>query len=145
MNTPLIIQPPKNAVELSEIVELVNQISNVDKVVITKTDGQSIEMPNMITPVLYEIINILSKGGAMTIVPMGRELTTQQAADILNVSRPYLVNKLLKTGKIPYTKVGTHRKILMKDLMEYKEEAKKNRDKKMAELVKLSQELGLYD
>ena len=140
----LIVQPPKNKEELNEIIELVKKISNMDKFIMTKADGEAIELPQVISQVLYEIITILSQGGSMTIIPMDKELTTQQAADILNVSRPYLV-KLLENDIIPYHKTGTHRKILMKDLIEYKHQISNNRKSKLAEMVDLSQELGLYD
>lgn len=144
MATPgLIIQPPKNEAELNEIIELVQKITNSEKVLITK-DGQSIEVPQFVSQVLYEILSILSKGGSMTIIPMEKELTTQQAADILNVCRPYLV-KLLEKNEIPFRKVGSHRKILMRDLIAYKDRVKINRKEKLSELVNLSQELGLYD
>lgn len=145
MTTPsLIVQPPKNKEELNEIMELVKKISNMDKFIMTKADGESIELPQVISQVLYEIITILSQGGSMTIIPMDKELTTQQAADILNVSRPYFV-KLLENDIIPYHKTGTHRKILMKDLIEYKNQISKKRKVKLSEMIDLSQGLGLYD
>lgn len=140
----LIVQPPKNKEELNEITELVKKISNMDKFIMTKADGEEIELPQVVSQVLYEIINILSQGGSMTIIPMDKELTTQQAADILNVSRPYFV-KLLENDIIPYHKTGTHRKILMKDLIEYKNQISKKRKTKLSEMINLSQELGLYD
>ncbi len=140
----LIVQPPKNKEELNEIIELVKKISNMDKFVMTKADGEEIELPQVVSQVLYEIITILSQGGSMTIIPMDKELTTQQAADILNVSRPYFV-KLLENDIIPYHKTGTHRKILMKDLIEYKNQISKKRKAKLSEMIDLSQELGLYD
>ncbi len=143
-NAGFMIQPPKNEEELQEIIELVSKISNLDQFVMLKSDGQEIEIPSIVTKILYEIITILSKGGALTIIPMEKELTTQQAADILNVSRPFLVN-LLENGEIPFHKTGTHRKILMKDLREYKEQINKNRTNKINEIINLSQEYGLYD
>ena len=143
-NAGFMIQPPKNEEELQEIIELVSKISNLDQFVMLKSDGQEIEIPSIVTKILYEIIAILSKGGALTIIPMEKELTTQQAADILNVSRPFLVN-LLENGEIPFHKTGTHRKILMKDLREYKEQINKNRTNKINEIINLSQEYGLYD
>lgn len=145
MTTPsLIVQPPKNKEELNEIIELVKKISNMDKFIMTKADGEAIVLPQVVSQVLYEIITILSQGGSMTIIPMDKELTTQQAADILNVSRPYLV-KLLENDIIPYHKTGTHRKILMKDLIVYKHQVSKKRKAKLSEMIDLSQELGLYD
>lgn len=143
-NAGFMIQPPKNEEELQEIIELVSKISNLDQFVMLKSDGQEIEIPSIVTKILYEIITILSKGGALTIIPMEKELTTQQAADILNVSRPFLVN-LLENGEIPFHKTGTHRKILMKDLREYKERINKNRTNKINEIINLSQKYGLYD
>lgn len=142
-NAGFIVQP-KNRDELNKIVELLSKISNLDHFVMIKSDGQEIEIPSIISKVLYEIISIMSKGGAMTIIPMEKELTTQQAADILNVSRPFLI-KLLENGKIPFHKVGTHRKIYMKDLMDYKENFNINRSNKISEMITLSQEYGLYD
>lgn len=67
-----------------------------------------------------------------------------EAADILNVSRPYLI-KLLESGKIRFRKVGTHRRITMEDLMAYKEKSARQSRAAMDELVALSEELGLYD
>lgn len=143
-NAGFIIQPPKNEEELNEIIELVSKISNLDQFVMMKADGQKIEIPSIVTKILYEIITILSKGGALTIIPMEKELTTQQSADILNISRPFLVN-LLENGEIPFHKTGTHRKIYMKDLMAYKERNNNNRANKIAEIIKLTQEYDLYD
>lgn len=142
-NAGFVVQP-KNRDELNEIVELLSKISNLDQFVMLKSDGQEIKIPSIISRVLYEIISIMSKGGAMTIIPMEKELTTQQAADILNVSRPFLI-KLLENGQISFHKVGTHRKIYMKDLMDYKENLKINRSNKISEIITLSQEYGLYD
>ena len=77
-------------------------------------------------------------------MPIDRELTTQQAADLLNNSRPYLV-KLLEQGESPYTKTGTHRRIRFSDLMNYKVRRDGQRAEALTELTQQSQELGLYD
>lgn len=74
---------------------------------------------------------------------MHKELTTGEAADILNVSRQYLV-ELLETGAIPFTKAGTHRRIRFGDLMDYKERRDANRREGLSRLTKKSQKLGLY-
>ena len=73
-----------------------------------------------------------------------RELTTQQAADILNVSRPFLV-KLLDEGAIPYIKVGSHRRIRFKDLIIYKEHRSRKRRKLLDQLIEMTEEAGLYE
>ena len=84
----------------------------------------------------------MAKGNAVTLIPVRAELTTQQAADILNLSRPFLVEQLEK-NVIPYRKVGTHRRILFKDLMQYKEAMDRNRLKAPDELTAQAQELGI--
>jgi excisionase family DNA binding protein len=73
-----------------------------------------------------------------------RELTTQQASEILNVSRKYLIDELLEGGVIPFRKVGAHRRILFKDLMAYKQESSFQRKEALDQLTELSQEIGLY-
>jgi len=73
-----------------------------------------------------------------------RELTTQQAADILNVSRSFLV-KLLDEGAIPYIKVGSHRRIQFKDLIIYKEQRDRKRRKLLDQLIEMTEEAGLYE
>lgn len=72
-----------------------------------------------------------------------KDLSTQEAADILQVSRPFLI-KLLKTKQVPFRKVGTRRKVLLKDLMSYKIKNDEVRRKIFAELTKEAQEMGLY-
>lgn len=144
MNNPGFIVQPKNEAELKEIEQLKLKSSNIDSFFLMKADGQEIQLPPVITQVLNEIITILCQGNSLTLIPMDKELTTQQSADILNVSRPFLI-KLLESGQISYRKVGTHRKITMKDLIDYKVRTSEKRKAKLSELAELSQELGLYD
>ncbi|HEU0002368.1 MAG TPA: helix-turn-helix domain-containing protein [Ktedonobacteraceae bacterium] len=108
------------------------------------SDGEQIQLPPSLFLILKRIVPHLTHGRAVTIVPINKEVTTQEAANILNVSRPYLV-KLLEQGDIPFIKVGVHRRISLDDLMEYKERRDTERDKALAELTQLSQDLGLYD
>ena len=84
----------------------------------------------------------MAKGNAVTLIPVHAELTTQQAAQILNVSRPFLIEQLEKSV-IPYRKVGTHRRVMFKDLMEYKQTMDRNRLNALEELSAIDQELGL--
>lgn len=139
----LIIQPPKDESEKKEIANLENQILFSEEIALL-TNGQEIKVPSIISQTLIEVIKILNRGDSITLIPMDKELTTQQAADILNVSRPYFV-KLLENGEIPYRKIGSHRRVIMQDLMEYRVKRINNRKDKLKELVDLSQELKLYD
>ena len=82
--------------------------------------------------------------GSEPLTPFHAELTTQQAADFLNVSRPYMVG-LLDANKIPHRKVGRHRRILFRDLLEFKKRGDAERDKMFREMVAENQAMGLYD
>jgi excisionase family DNA binding protein len=106
--------------------------------------GEVIKLPESVFYVLRQVVQFMMRGKAVTIVPVNKELTTQEAADILNVSRPYLV-KLLEEGKIPYGMVGTHRRIRFSDLMEYKRQREAERSRRLTELAQMSEDLGLYD
>ena len=96
------------------------------------------------TAILFaQILDALADGKGVQIVPKDMELTTQQAADLLNVSRPYLIN-LLESGKIPFRKVGRHRRVTFEALMEYKRHDDAERRVAADELASLSEELDLY-
>ncbi|MGO8752788.1 MAG: helix-turn-helix domain-containing protein [Thermoguttaceae bacterium] len=103
---------------------------------------ESISIPVTAFRLLNGILTEMAKGNAVTLIPVHAELTTQQAAHILNVSRPFLIEQLEK-GAIPYRKVGTHRRVMFKDLMEYKRTMDRNRLNALEELSAIDQELGL--
>jgi len=108
-------------------------------------DGEEAEPVAVPTSALRLFVHMLaemSAGNAVTLIPSHAELTTQQAADLLNVSRPFLV-KLLDEGKIPGRKVGTHRRILVSDLMTFKKHNEQQRLKALEELTAQAQELGM--
>jgi excisionase family DNA binding protein len=93
--------------------------------------------------VFAQMLALLATGQGVRIIPDSAELTTQQAADFLNVSRPYLIG-LLETAEIPYRKVGTHRRIRFEDLREYRRRDDLKRRRVADGLTQLSEELGLY-
>jgi excisionase family DNA binding protein len=107
-------------------------------------DGDEIELPLSIFQILRRIIDHMMHGRAISIVPVNKELSTQEAADILNVSRPFLVS-LLDAGTIPFSKVGTHRRIRFIDLMEYKKHRDEETQRGLAEITHISEDEGLYD
>ncbi len=103
---------------------------------------ESIPIPVTAFRLLNSILTEMAKGNAVTLIPVHAELTTQQAAHVLNVSRPFLIEQLEK-GVIPYRKVGTHRRVMFKDLMEYRQTMDRNRLNALEELSAIDQELGL--
>jgi excisionase family DNA binding protein len=103
---------------------------------------QKLALPASAIRLLLDLLTEMAAGNAVTLIPVHAQLTTQQAADVLNISRPFLVS-LLEEGKIPHIKVGTHRRILFEDLMRYKKEVDRERRKVLDELVKQSGALGM--
>ena len=102
-------------------------------------DEQDITVPVSAMKMLVDILAHMAEGEAVTVVPQDAELTTQQAADFLNVSRPFFV-KLLEQDKLPFHKVGSHRRILFRDLVIYKQTSMDERKKAMDELAQQAQE-----
>jgi len=93
-----------------------------------------------ISELLLELLRHIGKGDAVTLVPVSQELTTQQAADILNVSRPYLI-KLLEEGQIAYSLTGRHRRVKAEDLFAYKSKRDVQRSDALSELAALDAEM----
>jgi excisionase family DNA binding protein len=106
------------------------------------TASQPVEVPETAFRLFLEILNQMAQGNAVTLVPTHHELTTQQAADLLRVSRPYFV-KLLETGAIPHHRVGSRRRVKFEHLMAYMESVKGESREALAELAAQAQELGM--
>ena len=106
-----------------------------------KVKGQ-VTLPLSALQLLIDILGQIAAGNAVSLVPVQAELTTQEAADLLNVSRPYLV-KLLKEGKLPYRKVGTKRRLLAKDIFQYKANIDEARLKVLDQLSEQAQQLKM--
>lgn len=106
--------------------------------------GSKIKIPVSVLKLMVQILKELSQGNPVTVVPEATEITTQAASEVLGCSRPHIV-RLLEEGKIPYTKVGKHRRIRYDDLMSFKKKMKVSQKKKLQDLMKLDEESGLYD
>jgi excisionase family DNA binding protein len=102
----------------------------------------TLQIPGQALHLLVDILAQIAKGNAVTVAPVHAELTTQQAADILNVSRPYLV-KVLEERKLPYRRVGNRRRVLLADLLAYKRIDNAHRRAIADELTSEAQRLGL--
>jgi excisionase family DNA binding protein len=107
-----------------------------------KERRKSFTVPLSAFKLFVTILTEMGQGNAVTLIPMRTELTTQKAADLLNVSRPYLI-QLLESKKIPFRKVGTRRKILFKDVMVYKAKTDEARRKVLDELTEEAQKFDL--
>lgn len=104
-------------------------------------------LPALITRVLLSILQEMEKGNGVSITPIQKEFTIQQAADFLMISRPYLIEELLEKNVLPCRKVGNRRRIRAEDLIRYKEAEEKEitrRENVMQELMAETERLGLY-
>ena len=105
--------------------------------------GQAtVKLPAPAAALLLRILEEMARGNAVTIIPVHAELTTQEAADMLNISRPSLI-QLLEEGKIKYRRVGTHRRVRFEALMRYKRHVDEARRAALDELASYDQELGI--
>jgi excisionase family DNA binding protein len=107
-------------------------------------DGQSIELPDSMFQVLLQVATAMKAGLAVTVAPHHLTLSTQEAADLLRISRTTLV-RLLETGAIPFDKPSRHRKVRLDDLLEYRRRQRSQAELAFADMVADAERLGLYD
>ncbi|SDR11343.1 helix-turn-helix domain-containing protein [Actinopolyspora saharensis] len=107
-------------------------------------DGSGIELPAPVFQALRDVVSAMSQGLAITVAPHNTMLTTQEAADLLGISRPTLV-KRLEAGEIPYVLHGRHRKMRLKDVVAYQRRAWQEREDALDEMATAAQEAGFYD
>ena len=105
-------------------------------------DGETVKIPVAAARLLIRLLAEMAQGNAVTLIPIHAELTTQQAADLLGVSRPFVV-KEIAGNRLPARKVGTHRRVLFQDLMAYKKRMDADRQNALDKLADLDQDLGL--
>jgi excisionase family DNA binding protein len=140
--------PPEQRAEVQALSRLLDGIAHparrrAPKCQLVGPRGETIPIPGSVFYVLERVAEVLARGDSITVVPVGKELTTQQAADLLNVSRQYLV-RLLDAGKLPYTKTGKHRRVRIEDVLAFKDKRGKDRKAALGKLTELSQEFGGY-
>lgn len=122
---------------------LAPHLADLEGLRIRLEDGAEVVLSPSVLRLLVDMLAHISEGNAVTLIPVHAEMTTQQAADFLNVSRPFFVSHVLEEGKVPYRRLGTHRRILFKDLMEYKLKTEAASRQAFRELTQQSQQLNL--
>lgn len=138
-------QEQKTAMEsYAALAEVIKQLKSDEPEIEVEETKEHIKIPIKALRLLAGILEAMSEGQPISIVPMATEVTTQKAAEILGCSRPYLV-KLLEEGEIPFIKIGRHRRVKMEDVLAYKEMKKKEQKKHLIEMMQNDEELGLYD
>lgn len=123
---------------------LVAAFSKENHVALIDKQGHRTEIPEPIYQQLMRIMQMMQKGSAIILMREDEKLTTQAAANYLGVSRQYLVN-LLEEGTVPFHKVGTHRRITFRDLLDYEKSRDQARRESLDRMSKMIDEAGLYD
>jgi excisionase family DNA binding protein len=137
-----LLVPTESDSELAKTASRTLAQAKGQSVKVSLDDGKELELPKAVTELLVRVLTELSSGNMVSIIPVHAELTTQEAANHLNVSRPFLI-KLLESGKLPFHKVGSHRRIKYEALKQFMADQEKIREAAMQELADEAQELGL--
>ncbi|MDX2179342.1 MAG: helix-turn-helix domain-containing protein [Bryobacteraceae bacterium] len=130
----------KESAQLREIRQLVKQGS----VNVVGTKGRKVALPRPVVGLLDEIVKNLQAGKAVSIVSGYQELTTQRAANLLGISRPFMV-RLLEEGQLPFHMVGSHRRVYLQDVRTFKERRDKERHASIVRMARMEKKAGTYD
>lgn len=141
-----VIAPPHDQPALNKLKSLLEESMRSGNDSSPRLAGLSgeVNLPESVTRLMLLMVDELVRGNAVAIVPTSKELTTREAAELLNVSRPFLI-KLLDQNEIPFVKTGSHRRIKLTDVLEYKQRRSAQRLQRLGEMTQLNESLGLYD
>lgn len=137
-----VLVPDRDASTVRELDEALAHAQG--KAILRSPSGEELPLPHSVYRVLEEVVHEMARGNAVRVLPVRAELSSQQAADLLNVSRPHLV-KLLERGGIPHHRTGSHRRVILEDLLVYKERRDRERLEALDEITHISNDLDLYD
>jgi excisionase family DNA binding protein len=137
------VLPPAHPERLSQVLGLLGRAEG-SRAALVAPDGTRLELPAELFDVLYEIVQALSYGLAVTVAPHHTVLTTSEAAQMLGISRPTLV-RLLESGEIPFDQPARHRRVRLADVLAYQARARRARAVSLDEMVRVSEDDGLYD
>jgi len=142
-------QPPDNVVQaapeekqaLEQLRQQIDEIFRRHRTArLIAPDGETTEIPESVFHELQLVVQSMARGQTITLMPHDKDLTTQEAANLLRVSRPHLI-KLLDQDAIPHHKVGTHRRMRIDDVLAYRSKRDTTRREKLDELIRISEEL----
>ena len=125
---------------ISALTHLKSELTDIE----IEETGEKIKIPRRALAFLGNILKAMSEGKPVSIVPLATEVTTQSAAEILSCSRPHLI-KLLEEGMIPYAKVGKHRRLMIEDVLKYRQKMKAEQKQHLIGIMNADEDSGLYD
>lgn len=127
------------AAETEELSEALEQLQSDSRLRLVLESGTELTLPDAAASAVRQVIEAIAQGKGVAVVPYNEDLTTQQAADLLGMSRQHLVD-LLDEGAIPHHRVGTHRRVNLKDVLDFRERRRQHRLERLGDLTRLSQE-----
>jgi excisionase family DNA binding protein len=135
---------PRNEREVEQASRLYRSLVKEPTTTLISPDGERIELPASLHDVLMRVVEQMQQGRAVAILPMMEELSTQAAADFLGVSRQFFVREC-EAHKLPFHCTGTHRRVLLKDLLDYKKQRDQGRRQAIIDIARQSEDEGDYD
>lgn len=135
------VLPPEQPID--ELSDLLGR-TDAESVTISRADGEHMVLPRAIFDALREVVDAMTRGKAVVIAPVHQLLTTQDAADLLGISRPTLV-KLLEEGEIPYDRPGRHRRVRLVDVLDYRSSRSTQRREALDRMVEIAEQSGMYE
>jgi excisionase family DNA binding protein len=140
---PIRISPADDA-EKEQVRKLYRMLILEGSAALVGPDNSKIELPPSIYDVLVKVVEQMQEGKTIGLMPVMEELSTQAAADMLGMSRQFLVREL-EAGKIRFHRTGAHRRVYFKDVLDYKKQRQEQRDSAIDRIAQKSEELGVYD
>lgn len=135
---------PRDEQEMQQVSRLYRTLLHEPAAALISPGGERIELPPSLHDVLMRVVEKLQEGQAVAVIPLMEELSTQAAADLLGVSRQFFVREC-EAHKLPFHHAGTHRRVLLNDLLEYKKVREQARRQSIVRMARKSEELGDYD
>lgn len=141
--------PPEEQADVARLLKVLGETAHrrrrrAKTCALVGPQGEIIEIPDLVLVLLGRVAEVLARGDAVTVVSVEKGLTTQQAADLLDVSRQYLV-RLLDEGRIPHTKTGKHRRLRIQDVLAFKKKRDAERKRALRHLTELTESFGGYE
>jgi excisionase family DNA binding protein len=138
------VLPPEDPGDLSRFSRGLGGVGEAARARLVGPDGSEIDIPDELYGLLRDVVAALSQGMAISVAPHNTMLTTQEAADLLNISRPTLV-RLLTDSEIPHSMRGRHRRVLLRDVLDYRERTRNDRRQTLDEMAAEAEASGLYE
>lgn len=136
------VLPPSTS--LDELVAALSRLDAGPSTTLSGPKGERLVLPPEVFEILRDVVEAMADGQAVTVAPVHQRLTTQEAADLLGVSRPTLV-KLLESGAIPYEQPGRHRRVRLADVLAYRKRASHERRAALDRMVEIADDADMYE